>query len=70
MKLQLITSICKSAVMLILLTAIIQLSLKSIVPIYTILLLLLVGGIIRFLIRMASLLAVAFIILILLKMLL
>lgn len=54
MKLQLIASICKSVVTLLIATGIFLLCLKGIVPIYTILFLLVSGGIIRFLIRMIS----------------
>lgn len=68
MKLQLIASICKSAVTLVLLTGIFQLCLKGIIPIYTILFLILAGGIIRFLIRTVSFIAIILIILILIGM--
>lgn len=69
MKLQLIASICKSVVTLIIATGIFLLCLKGIVPVYTILFLLVAGGIIRFLIRMVSFFAAILIILILIGML-
>lgn len=68
MKLQLIASICKSAVKLVLLAGIFLLCLKGIIPVYTILFLILAGGIIRFLIRTVSFIAVILIILILVGM--
>ena len=49
MKLQLIASICKSAVTLLIAAGIFQLCLKGIVPVHTILFLMVAGGIIRFL---------------------
>lgn len=70
MKLQLIASICKSAVTLLMATGILLLCLKGIIPVYTILFLLVAGGIIRFLIRMASFIATILVILILIGMLL
>lgn len=69
MKLQPIASICKSVVTLIIATGIFLLCLKGIVPVYTILFLLVAGGIIRFLIRMVSFFATILIILILIGML-
>lgn len=69
MKLQLIASICKSVVTLIIATGIFLLCLKGIVPVYTILFLLVAGSIIRFLIRMVSFFATILIILILIGML-
>ena len=70
MKLQLIASLCKSAVTLLMAMGIFLLCLKGIIPIYTILFLLVAGGIIRFLIRMASFIATILVILILIGMLL
>lgn len=70
MKLQLIASICKSVVTLLIATGIFQLCLKGIVPVYTILFLLLAGGIIRFLIRMFSFFTTILIVLILIGILL
>ncbi len=69
MKLQLIANICKSMVMLVLAIGIFQLYLKGIVPIYTILFLLVAGGIIRLLARLASFVATILIVLILIGML-
>lgn len=69
MKLQLIASICKSVVTLIIATGIFLLCLTGIVPVYTILFLLVAGGIIRLLIRMVSFFATILIILILIGML-
>lgn len=65
MKLQLIASICKSAVILLVSTGIFLLYLKGIVPTYTILFLLVAGGIIRFLLRIVSSFVTIIIILIL-----
>lgn len=65
MKLQLIASLCKSAVTLLIATGIFLLCLKGIVPVYTILFLLVAGGIIRFLLRLVSFFATIIIILIL-----
>lgn len=65
MKLQLIASICKSAVTLAIATGIFLLCLKGIVPVYTILFLLVAGGIIRFILRIVSFFAAIIIILIL-----
>lgn len=65
MKLQLIASICKSAVTLLVSTGIFLLCLKGIVPTYTILFLLVAGGIIRFLLRIVSSFVTIIIILIL-----
>ena len=70
MKLQLIASICKSAVTLLTATGIFLLCLKGIVPIYTILFLLIAGSVIRFLIRMASSFAAILVILVIIGMLL
>lgn len=55
MKLQLIETVCKQAVTLVLLVGICLLCRKGIVPVYTIVLLLLSGGIIRLFFRMLSL---------------
>lgn len=65
MKLQLIASICKSVVTLAIATGIFLLCLKGIVPVYTILFLLVAGGIIRFILRIVSFFAAIIIILIL-----
>lgn len=70
MKLQLIASLCKSVVTLLIGIGIFQLCLKGIVPVYTILFLLVAGGVIRFLIRILSSFATVLIILILIGMLL
>lgn len=55
MKLQLIETVCKQAVTLVLLIGICLLCRKGIVPVYTIVLLLLSGGIISLFFRMLSL---------------
>lgn len=70
MKLQLIASICKSAVTLLIATGIFLLCLKGIVPVYTILFLMVAGGIIRFLLRIFSFFVTIIIILVLIGMLL
>ncbi|MBB4045808.1 hypothetical protein [Bacteroides reticulotermitis] len=54
MKLQFIANICKSAVTLLITTGIFLLCLKGIVPVHTIFLLFVAGGIIRFLIQIIS----------------
>lgn len=68
MKLQLIASICKSTLTLAVVTGIFLLCLKGIIPVYTILFLWIAGGVIRFLIRAFSFIAVILIILILIGM--
>lgn len=70
MKLQLIASICKSAVTLLIAAGIFLLCLKGIVPVYTILFLMVAGGIIRFLLRIFSFFGTISIILVLIGMLL
>ena len=70
MKLQLIASICKSAVTLLIAAGIFLLCLKGIVPVYTILFLMVAGGIIRFLLRIFSFFVTITIILVLIGMLL
>lgn len=55
MKLQLIETVCKQAVTLVLLVGICLLCRKGIVPVYTIVLLFLSGGIISLFFRMLSL---------------
>lgn len=70
MKLQLIASICKSVVTLLIAVGIFQLCLKGIVPVYTILFLIVAGSIIRFLIRVFSAFTTILIILVLIGMLL
>ncbi len=70
MKLQLIASICKSAVTLLIAAGIFLLCLKGIVPVYTILFLMVAGGIIRFLLRIFSFFVTIIIILVLIGMLL
>lgn len=65
MKLQSIASICKSAVTLLIATGIILLCLKGIIPVYTILFLLVAGGIIRFLLKIISFFTAVLIVLIL-----
>lgn len=70
MKLQLIASICKSAVTLLIAAGIFLLCLKGIVPVYTILFLMVAGGIIRFLLRIFSFFVTMIVILVLIGMLL
>ena len=70
MKLQLIASICKSAVTLLIAAGIFLLCLKGIVPVYTILFLMVAGGIIRFLLRIFSFFVTIIIILVLIGLLL
>lgn len=70
MKLQLIASICKSVVTLLIAAGIFQLCLKGIVPIYTILFLMVAGSIIRLLLRIFSFFGTIIIILVLIGMLL
>lgn len=63
MKLQLIENICKQVVTLVLLVGICLLCNKGIVPVYTIVLLLLSGGIISFFFRALSLIVKVLIVL-------
>lgn len=63
MKLQLIETVCKQAVTLVLLVGICLLCRKGIVPIYTIVLLFLSGGIISLFFRMLSLIVKVLIVL-------